>query len=130
MGVIKLNGGQLTIEDVINVAFHGYEVCLTDEAKEKVRKAREIVEDIVEKNKIVYGVTTGFGKFSDINISGEQCKTLQRNLIISHACGTGEKFSKEIVRAIMLLRANALAKGYSGVRLKVLQTLIDMQQQL
>lgn len=126
MGIVKLNGIDLTIEDVINVAYKGYEVCLTEEAKEKVKKSRQIVDDIVDNNKIVYGITTGFGKFSDVTITGEQCKTLQRNLIISHSCGAGEKFPKEISRAIMLLRANALAKGFSGIRLSTLETLIAM----
>lgn len=126
MGIIELNGTDLTLEDIINVAYKGYKVALTDDAKEKVEKSREIVDNIVNNNKVVYGITTGFGKFSDVVISGEECKTLQRNLIISHSCGTGEKFPKEIVRAIMLLRANALSKGYSGIRLSTLETLIDM----
>jgi histidine ammonia-lyase len=126
MKSVNLTGNDLKLEDLINVAFNGYEVCLTEEAKEKVKKARKIVDDIVENDKIVYGITTGFGKFSDVTISGDQCKTLQRNLIISHSCGAGNKFSKEIVRAIMLLRANALAKGFSGIRLSTLETLIEM----
>ncbi|MBV7274621.1 histidine ammonia-lyase [Clostridium sp. PL3] len=126
MGIVKLNGYNLTIEDVINVACKGYEVCLTEEAKKKVIESRKIVDDIVENEKTVYGITTGFGKFSDVTISGEQCKTLQRNLIISHSCGAGEKFSTDIVRAIMLLRANALAKGFSGIRISTLETLIAM----
>ncbi|MEY8000025.1 histidine ammonia-lyase [Clostridium sp. Mt-5] len=126
MKIINLNGRDLTLEDICNVAFNNYEVCLTDEAKENVNKSRIIVDDIVDKDKIVYGITTGFGKFSNVNITGEQCKTLQKNLILSHSCGTGEKFPKEIVRVIMLLRANALSKGYSGIRLNTLQTLIDM----
>ncbi len=126
MNVVNLKGEDLTLEDIVNVAHNGYKVCLTEEAKEKVKKSRAIVDDIVDNNKIVYGITTGFGKFSDVTITGEQCKTLQRNLIISHACGAGEKFPTEIVRTIMLLRANNLAKGYSGIRLSVLETLIDM----
>ncbi|MCT8976765.1 histidine ammonia-lyase [Clostridium sp. CX1] len=126
MNVVNLTGNSLTIEDLINVAANGYRVCLTEEAKERVTKAREIVDNIVDNSKIVYGITTGFGKFSDVTISGEQCKTLQRNLIMSHSCGTGRSFPKEITRAIMLLRANNLSKGYSGIRLSTLETLIDM----
>ncbi|HBC96472.1 MAG TPA: histidine ammonia-lyase, partial [Clostridium sp.] len=73
-----------------------------------------------------YGITTGFGKFSDVVITGEECKTLQKNLIMSHSCGFGRKFPREIVRTIMLLRANNLARGYSGIRLSVFETLLDM----
>lgn len=126
MNIVNLTGNNLTLEDLVNVAFNGYKVALTEEAKEKVAKARKIVDDIVENDKVVYGITTGFGKFSDVTISGEQCKTLQRNLIISHSCGAGDNFSKEIVRSMMLLRANALAKGFSGIRLSTLETLIEM----
>ncbi len=126
MEIIELNGNELTLEDLLNVAAFNYKVTLNAEAKNKVVKSRNIVENIVENNEVVYGITTGFGKFSDVNISKEQCKTLQRNLILSHACGFGKKFSKEIVRAIMLLRANALAKGCSGIRVNTLETLIDM----
>ncbi|WPC42345.1 histidine ammonia-lyase [Clostridium sp. JS66] len=126
MKTVNLKGEGLTLEDIINVAYNDYKVYLTEEAKEKVKKSRAIVDDIVDKNKIVYGITTGFGKFSDVTITGEQCKTLQRNLIISHACGVGPKFPKQIVRTIMLLRANNLSKGYSGIRLSVLETLLDM----
>lgn len=126
MKTVNLKGEGLTLEDIINVAYNDYKVCLTEEAREKVKKSRAIVDDIVDKDKIVYGITTGFGKFSDVTITGEQCKTLQRNLIISHACGVGRKFPKEVVRTIMLLRANNLAKGYSGIRLSVLETLLDM----
>ncbi|HBA03109.1 MAG TPA: histidine ammonia-lyase, partial [Clostridium sp.] len=81
---------------------------------------------IVEEDRVVYGITTGFGKFSDVSISGEDCKTLQRNLIISHACGFGNSLDTDIVRTIILLRANALSKGYSGIRLSTLQTLVAM----
>lgn len=126
MNIVKIDGKSLTIEEVINVAYNGYKVELTEDAKEKIMKSREIVEEIVDNNRIVYGVTTGFGKFSDVAISKDECKELQRNLIISHACGAGDKFPREVVKTIMLLRANALAKGYSGIRLSVLETLIEM----
>lgn len=126
MGVIKIDGSSLSLEDVIKVAKHNYEVQLTDNAKKKILSSREIVEQIVDNNKVVYGITTGFGKFADVVISQEDCKTLQRNLILSHSCGYGDNFSSEVVRSIMLLRANALAKGYSGIRLETLQTLLEM----
>jgi len=101
-------------------------VVLDEEAEERVKRSRRIVDDIVENDRVVYGITTGFGKFADVTISQDDCKTLQRNLIVSHACGTGEVFPIDITRAIMLLRINNLAKGYSGIRLSTLNTLIEM----
>ncbi|MFL0269775.1 histidine ammonia-lyase [Candidatus Clostridium radicumherbarum] len=126
MGKVIIDGNSLTLDDIVNVAYKGYEVNLSSEAKERVIESRKIVDDIVENSKVVYGITTGFGKFSDVTITHEDCKTLQRNLIISHACGYGSLFPREIVRTIMLLRANALSKGYSGIRLETLETLIEM----
>ncbi|WP_443110675.1 aromatic amino acid lyase [Caloramator sp. mosi_1] len=89
--------------------------------QKRVKAAREVVDRFVDEGKVVYGITTGFGKFSDVVISKEEAKKLQRNLIVSHACGVGEELSEEVVRAIMLLRANALSKGYSGIRLETLE---------
>lgn len=126
MTTIQINGNELTLDQIVNIARRGYKVELTKEAEERVIKSRNIVDEIVKNNKVVYGITTGFGKFSDVTISGEDCKELQRNLIISHSCGTGKAFSKEITKTIMLLRANALSKGYSGIRLSTLKTLIEM----
>lgn len=126
MELVVIDGTSLTLDDLIHVARDGYEVKLHEKAKEKVINSRRIVDDLVQNNEVVYGITTGFGKFSDITISQEDSKTLQKNLILSHACGYGDCFSKEITRAIMLLRANALSIGYSGVRLETLETLISM----
>ena len=126
MTVIQISGNELTLEEIVKVAREGYKVELTKEAEARVVKSRDIVDEIVANNRVIYGITTGFGKFSDVTISGEDCKKLQRNLIISHACGAGKAFSNEIVKTIMLLRANALAKGYSGIRLSTLKTLMEM----
>lgn len=123
---IKINGNELTLDDIVKVSRQGYKVELTKEAEDRVIKSRSIVDEIVANDRVIYGITTGFGKFSDVTISGEDCKQLQRNLIISHACGAGKAFSNETVKTIMLLRANALAKGYSGIRLSTLKTLIQM----
>ena len=87
---------------------------------------RKAVEDIVQKGKVVYGITTGFGKFSDVFIQKEHVKDLQHNLIHSHACGVGEIFPEIVSRAMLILRANALLKGYSGVRPIVIDSLIDL----
>lgn len=126
MNKVIINGNDLRLEDIVNVARNNYQVELSEEAIKRVEKSREIVDKIVEEDRIVYGITTGFGKFSDVSISGEDCKTLQRNLIISHACGFGNSLDTDIVRTIILLRANALSKGYSGIRLSTLQTLVAM----
>lgn len=117
---------KLTLEDLIKVTRDGYEVKISEEAKEKVSIARKLVEDYVEEGKISYGITTGFGKFSDSVISKDETATLQRNLIISHACGVGNPLPIDQVRGIMLLRVNNLIQGHSGVRQKVLDLLVEM----
>lgn len=126
MKKVIINGNDLTLQDVINVSRNNYEVEISEEAEKRINKSREIVDRIVAEDKVIYGITTGFGKFSDVSISGEDCKTLQRNLIISHSCGFGNKLDIDIVRAIILLRANALSKGYSGIRLSTVKTLVEM----
>lgn len=126
MNKVIINGNDLRLEDIVNVARNNYQVEISEEAIKRVEKSRGIVDKIVEEDRVVYGITTGFGKFSDVSISGEDCKTLQRNLIISHACGFGNSLDTDIVRTIILLRANALSKGYSGIRLSTLQTLVAM----
>lgn len=126
MDKIVINGNNLTIEDVVRVARFGCQVELDPAAEENAQKARQLVDKFVSEDKVVYGITTGFGKFSDVVISHEDTKKLQRNLIISHACGVGEPFDIEISRGIMLLRANALIKGYSGARLSTIRTLVEM----
>ncbi len=126
MKTIFINGQDLTLEQMVQVSRQYHQVALEDAAKSRVLKSREIVDGIVRENKVVYGITTGFGIFSQVNISADDCKKLQRNLILSHACGAGKFLPTDVVRAIMLLRANALSKGFSGIRLSTLETLIDM----
>lgn len=126
MKTVLIDGKRLTLQDVVEVARKGANVKLSQDAVEKVNKSRAVVDEFVDQEKVVYGITTGFGKFSDVVISKDEAKDLQRNLIISHACGVGNHFSEDIVRAIMLLRANALSKGFSGIRLETLETLIEM----
>ena len=126
MSVIKLDGYNLSLEDLIKVSRFNHKVELTENAVERIKKSRAIVDDLVENEKVSYGITTGFGKFSDVVISKKDTHKLQINLIRSHACGVGNPLSEEIVRAMMLLRINALSKGYSGIRLETLQILIDM----
>lgn len=126
MNKIIIDGRDLTIEDVVNVSRNDYKVEISEEVLKKVKLSRELVDKFVDEQKVVYGITTGFGKFSDVVISKEETHDLQRNLIISHACGVGQPFDEDIVRAIMLLRINNLSKGYSGVRIETLETLINM----
>ncbi len=124
--VIYLDGEQLTIEQVVEIARNRTAIGLTEEAVAKVQRSRQMVEQMVQEQKVVYGITTGFGKFSDIVIPREDVSQLQENLIMSHACGMGQPYPAEVVRAIMALRVNNLAKGFSGVRLETLHQLIEM----
>lgn len=121
-----IDGENLTLEDIVEVAVKKGSVELALESKEKVETSRKYVEKIIRNNDVVYGVTTGFGKFCNVNISSQDTRDLQVNLIRSHSAGVGEYLPEDAVRAMMLLRANALAKGYSGIRYSTLQTLIDM----
>ncbi len=124
--MIKIDGSSLTLQQFIAVTRGGEDVALTEAAASAIDAARKLVDDIVEEKRVVYGISTGFGKFSDVSISKEETAQLQKNLIISHSCGVGQPFSEAIARGIVLLRANALAKGNSGVRRSTIQTMIDM----
>ncbi len=126
MPKFKLNGEGLVLEDFIKVTRGFSEVELTEEAVEKVNKARELVDRYVEQDKVEYGITTGFGEFSKVIISKEDAVDLQTNLIVSHSCGVGNPLPEDVVRGIMLLRINALSRGFSGIRMSTIQQLIDM----
>ena len=117
---------RLTLEDLINVTRKGYKVEISEGAYKKVAEARELVDRYVKEKKVSYGITTGFGKFSDTVISEEQTGLLQKNLIMSHSCGVGNPISVDMAKGIMLLRIVNLSKGHSGVRKIVLDTLVDM----
>jgi histidine ammonia-lyase len=126
MKTIFVDGEKLTLEQVEEVATKGTQVKISPSAKKKIAKCRRYVEQVLESGKRVYGINTGFGKLCQMMIDKEYIEKLQENLIKSHAIGFGPVFSKAEVRAIMLLRANVLAKGYSGARLELVQRLIDM----
>lgn len=126
MNKVIITGNTLTIDEVASVCRNFYEVELSDDAIEKVKASRKIVDDFVENGDVIYGVTTGFGKFSDVSISKDESELLQKNLIVTHAVGAGKPFETEIVRGIILLRINNLAKGYSGVKLETIETMINM----
>ena len=123
---ILIEHGRLTIEEVVKVARNFEKIELTENAIAAVNKARDYVEEKLSKGEIIYGLTTGFGKFSDTFIPLEDTAALQRNLIISHSCGMGDPYPTEVVRGAMLLRINALARGNSGVRLSTLMTMVNM----
>lgn len=117
---------RLTLEDLINVTRKDYKVEISEGAYKKVAEARELVDRYVKEKKVSYGITTGFGKFSDTVISEEQTGLLQKNLIMSHSCGVGNPIPVDMAKGIMLLRIVNLSKGHSGVRKIVLDTLVDM----
>lgn len=121
---IILNGTSMTLADVVSVA-RGTPVELASTAVKTMETARAYVEELIRQKQAVYGITTGFGRFSDVVIKADDVSTLQHNLMRSHACGVGEPLPIEETRALMVLRANALALGKSGIRPQVVQMLVD-----
>ena len=123
---VYIDGENLNIEDVHKVSRDFEEVKMVAICKETIERSRDVVEDKLDGEEDVYGINTGFGDLANVKIEKEKTKELQENLIRSHASGVGETFDTDVVRATMLLRANTLSKGYSGIRLKVIELLIDM----
>jgi histidine ammonia-lyase len=123
---VVLDGARLTLADVEAVARGGRAVALDPAARQRVELARAVVDGAVARGDVVYGVTTGFGNFADVVIPRERLRELQLNLVRSHAAGVGEPLQAEETRALMLLRANVLAKGFSGVRPQTLELLIGL----
>jgi len=123
---VMLTGSDLTLNDLSKIVYDREKIEIHPDSIKKIVKCRDYVEKIVEENRVVYGLTTGFGKFANIRIPKENIEELQRNLILSHATGVGKNLSIEETRAVMLLRINVLVKGHSGIRLSTIQTLIDM----
>src|SRR6266852_4090869 len=123
---VALSGNDLTFPQLHDVALRGEQVHLSVSAIERMNASRAVVERLVASGKTAYGINTGFGKLASVRISSEQVRMLQVNLVRSHACGVGTPLSEPETRAMMLLRANALAKGFSGVRLLVVDTLCAM----
>src|SRR5881392_3718931 len=123
---MELNGQTLTLTEIATVAFGEAPVKISSSARPRVLASRKVIEDIVRRDDIVYGVSTGFGKLSDVRIPHDALAELQLNLVRSHACGIGDPLSEPEVRAMMLLRANVLALGFSGIRLEVIEMLCQM----
>src|SRR5205085_2767429 len=124
--MLELNGQPLSLEQVAAVARGAERVTLGALARERVEGARALVERIIAEERVVYGVNTGFGKLSDYTIPPDELRELQLNLVRSHACGVGAPLALEEARAMMLLRANVLALGFSGARALVIETLLAM----
>lgn len=126
MQALHLNGNDLTLEAVREVAASRRPALLSPDAREAVNRARAVVDALVANNKVSYAITTGVGKLSDVRIAGDQIRELQVNLVRSHAAGVGEPLSVPETRAMMLLRANSLSKGNSGVRATTIDTICEM----
>ncbi len=123
---VEIDGHSLTIEQVVKVAREHICVSTNDETIQNIFKNREIVSNVIKQNKTVYGISTGFGDLARIRIPNKDLEELQYNLLRSHAVGVGDPLPEEVVRAAILLRANALLKGYSGVRPIVIMQLINL----
>ncbi|MDX2438626.1 MAG: histidine ammonia-lyase [Acidobacteriota bacterium] len=123
---VLVDGRTLDVAGVEAVARHGAGVALDAEARTRVARARQVVDDILASGEVVYGINTGFGKLAEVKISPDQLEQLQRNLLLSHACGVGEPFPEDVVRAMLLLRANVLATGHAGCRPLVVERVLEL----
>ena len=123
---LVINGERVDVKDIVRVARRYAAVSISPEALQRVRCSREMLEKLVDEGAVVYGITTGFGRFSDVTISREDAIELQKNLISSHAAAIGNPLPEEAVRAALLLRLNALARGNSGVRPLLVEHLAEV----
>ena len=123
--MIEIDGNSLTLEQTAAVA-DGAMVQLAASARPRIEQARQFVEQIIARGEVVYGINTGFGKLADVSIPRDHLRELQVNLVRSHCCGVGDPLDERVVRVMILQRANVLAKGFSGCRLEVIDTLIAM----
>ncbi|MGC1362165.1 MAG: histidine ammonia-lyase [Silvibacterium sp.] len=123
---LQLDGRSLSLAEIVAVAVDGGTVSITRDAYPRIEASRSVVEGLLARGETAYGINTGFGKLSDVRIGPDQLEALQRNLVRSHSCGLGEPLPEDEVRAMLLLRANVLAKGLSGVRPVVVETLAAM----
>ncbi|NMA60769.1 MAG: histidine ammonia-lyase [Firmicutes bacterium] len=124
--MLKLSGSDLSGHDVVSAIRQEVPIVLDPKQLKKVQQARKLVEQLLLQATPVYGINTGFGKLAERSICSSDVAALQRNLILSHSCGVGPALDREIVKAMIVLRANALMKGHSGIRVEVLELLIDL----
>jgi len=126
LGVLELDGRPLSLEQISLVANGSMDAAIASSARPRIAASQAVVERIVASNETAYGINTGFGKLSDVRISTGDLQQLQRNLVRSHACGVGDPLEEAEVRAMLLLRANVLAKGLSGVRYELIELLTTL----
>src|SRR5205809_6098097 len=124
--MILLDGASLTIEQLLAIADRGERVALSDAARDRVQASRAVVDRRARSAEPAYGINTGFGSFADVKIAPDALEALQLNLLRSHAAGLGDPLPARTVRATMALRANVLAKGFSGIRAETLDALIPL----
>src|SRR5262249_45357041 len=123
---VELNGQALTLEQIAAVAIGDEHVAISPSVRSRIAASRKVIEQIVVRDAVVYGVNTGFGKLSDVRVPHDELRQLQLTLVLSHACGIGEPLSEPEVRAMMLLRANVLTLGFSGIRWDVIELVCEM----
>src|SRR5437773_8130836 len=123
---MELNGEQIPLVQLEAVALAGEAVRISDLVRPRITASRKLIEQIVARDAVVYGVNTGFGKLSDVRVPQDELRQLQLNLVRSHACGIGEPLSEPEVRAMILLRANVLTLGFSGIRWDVIELLCEL----
>jgi histidine ammonia-lyase len=126
--MLELDGQRLTLEQIAAVANGSTQPVLSRAARERMHASREVIERVIREGRIVYGVNTGFGKLSDVHVSPSELEQLQLNLVRSHSCGVGPPLSEQETRALMLLRANVLARGNSGCRIEIVEALLEMMR--
>lgn len=126
MKTIKLNGKNLDLRAFSRILYQGYTASIEESSENKIRECRKIVESIIDKNAVRYGINTGFGKFSNIIIDKKDTAQLQKKIVLSHAVGVGKPLAEDIVKGVMVLKLNSFLQGFSGVRYKVAQTLEAM----
>lgn len=124
--IFYIDGNNLTIDKSIHIVYSNSKIALSKKALGQILKSRKLVEKWIDKDEVVYGITTGFGEFKDVKISKEDTELLQRNLILSHSAGVGKYIPDLVVRLMLLFRINSLAKGYSGVRLELMNFLVSL----
>src|SRR6266436_289053 len=123
---MELNGEQFSLVQLAAVALGAEAVRISSLARPRILASRKVIEEIVARDGVFYGVNTGFGKLSEVRIPQSELRQLQLNLVRSHACGIGNPLSEAEVRAMILLRANVLTLGFSGVRLEIIELLCEM----
>lgn len=122
----KISAEHLTIERIGEIVYKGYKLELSDDARHRITRCREYLDKkIAETTKPVYGVTTGFGSLCNVSVDADQLAQLQINLMMSHACGVGERVPNDIVKMMMLLKIQSLSYGYSGSKLDTVERLVD-----